>query len=261
MKKVILMQVKKELTHDRAWRSWNEVRNDFNLEDYDTVYQTDIDDNVTAEGVFIKFNTERPSDYTGRSASVSDVIYFPDNGKAYYVSDVGMEDISCIMDSFLNKQVASREEQKAEAIERLKYLGVLPTVIESFSNGKILASEYNLGLLYEVDQPMKDKIKQLERNGDMVFHVVKGTYSVCDEEMVMTSYLILDNDKEEWKWNHNEIEDGIVFTYTVNETAPEFSEYGNIIVAPLNGGLTRSGKYYDYLVHNGRFKGNHPDFG
>lgn len=80
-----------------CFRSWDEAGDDFNIYDYITVYCGEIEDNgdkditETLENLFVKFNINRPSDYYGRSMSISDVVAVKnmDNWLYYYCSNFG----------------------------------------------------------------------------------------------------------------------------------------------------------------------------
>ncbi|MCI7350921.1 MAG: YodL domain-containing protein, partial [Ruminococcus sp.] len=86
-----------ERYHDIRFTSYDQLEKMGQLPDrfnYEMVYSgrlDDIDDNNKLEGIFIKFNIDRPKDFTGHSLSTSDVIVIEDEkGKsAYFVDDNG----------------------------------------------------------------------------------------------------------------------------------------------------------------------------
>lgn len=63
--------------------------NGFSLDDYEKVYEGDED--ITLDGIFEKFNIDRPADFKGHSLSVSDIIIA--DGKYYYVDSMGFTKI------------------------------------------------------------------------------------------------------------------------------------------------------------------------
>ena len=82
---------------------------------YEKVYSGNLDDieyNDKLEGIFVKFNNNRPEDFKGRSLSVSDVVVIEDeNGKsAHFVDDVGFKDITDIF---------FEHERKEQSVEQL----------------------------------------------------------------------------------------------------------------------------------------------
>ena len=59
--------------------------------DYDLIYTAPLTDKDTLDGIFERFNIQRPADFTGHSLSVSDVVVINDGEsvKAYYVDSIG----------------------------------------------------------------------------------------------------------------------------------------------------------------------------
>ena len=59
--------------------------------DYDLIYAAPLTDKDTLDGIFERFNIQRPADFTGHSLSVSDVVVINDGEsvKAYYVDSIG----------------------------------------------------------------------------------------------------------------------------------------------------------------------------
>jgi hypothetical protein len=65
------------------WCSW--VKDKFDLNDYEVVYEGEIDGNSTyecLEQLFYIFNQEHPEDFKGHSLSVSDIVEL-DGGNFY----------------------------------------------------------------------------------------------------------------------------------------------------------------------------------
>lgn len=80
---------------------------------YEKVYSGRLDDieyNDKLEGIFVKFNMNRPDDFDGHSLSVSDVVVIEDeNGKkAHYVDDIGFKDIT---DIFLERAQDTQQKE------------------------------------------------------------------------------------------------------------------------------------------------------
>ena len=81
--------------------------------DYEKVYSGRLDDieyNDKLEGIFVKFNMNRPDDFEGHSLSVSDIVVIEDeNGKkAHYVDDIGFKDIT---DIFLERAQDTQQKE------------------------------------------------------------------------------------------------------------------------------------------------------
>lgn len=136
--------------------------------------------------------------------------------------------------------VDMRNAMKAEAV---KYMGILKLdkrCIQAFKAKKqsVWMSSGTLGGLYEADDKLKNMIKDVETEHDIiVFHVV--------ENMVMGmhcySMLCVCKYPEEYEMNEEDLKDGYAFSYVLNVDAPDCSEFGTICVKPTFGGLRRIG--------------------
>ena len=77
---------------------------DISYENYDAVYSgtfSGSDDNPTKtlDDLYMKFNTDRPQDFTGHSLSVSDIVALRQNGvvSCHYVDSVGFADVPAFL--------------------------------------------------------------------------------------------------------------------------------------------------------------------
>lgn len=94
-----------------SFRGWKNTKSKFNITDYKRVYSGELvdmirfngkdtpcntNDNEVLEDLYLKFNINRPSDFTGHSLSVSDIVEIvrKDETKYYYCDDFGWTDIS-----------------------------------------------------------------------------------------------------------------------------------------------------------------------
>lgn len=75
---------------------------------YDRVYTAPLEPGLTLEGIFRRFNIERPEDFTGHSLSVSDVVVLRRNGKdtAHYVDSFGFADVPEFVEQLNHLQTA-----------------------------------------------------------------------------------------------------------------------------------------------------------
>ena len=64
-------------------------------ENYDAVYSGQLSGTETLDDLYMKFNMERPQDFTGHSLSVSDIVAIRQNGvvSCHYVDSVGFADV------------------------------------------------------------------------------------------------------------------------------------------------------------------------
>lgn len=72
----------------------------FTLNDYEVVYEDSLPTSfkemnifIVLDALFTKFNIAKPSDFTGHSMSVSDLIAL-DNGEIYYVDSIGFQPVT-----------------------------------------------------------------------------------------------------------------------------------------------------------------------
>lgn len=136
--------------------------------------------------------------------------------------------------------VDMRNTMKAEAV---KYMGILKLdkrCIQAFKAKKqsVWMSSGPFGGLYEADEKLKNMIKDVETEHDIiVYHVVENmVYGMrCYSMLCVCKY------PEEYEMNEEDLKDGYAFSYVLNVDAPDCSEFGTICVKPTFGGLRRIG--------------------
>lgn len=134
--------------------------------------------------------------------------------------------------------VDMRNTMKAEAVKCMGILNLDKRCIKAFEKGNVWMSSGSLGGLYEADDKLKNMIKDVETEHDIIiYHVV--------ENMVMNmhcySMLCVCKYPEEYEMNEEDLKDGYAFSYVLNVDAPDCSEFGTICVKPTFGGLRRIG--------------------
>lgn len=90
-------------------------------EDYKNVYRGDLQEGMTLEGLYEKFNLYRPEDFQGHSLSVGDVVLMSQSGQkqAFFVDTIGFKEIPGF-DKGVEKSLAAKsmgnifKEQKTE---------------------------------------------------------------------------------------------------------------------------------------------------
>lgn len=135
----------------------------------------------------------------------------------------------------------SIEEKKAEAIERMKALGIFPQTIKQFKDESYISiSEPPLGAFYWAEGEDLERIRQFEAENDALVYVVIRSYTTIGK---LDSYLFVSDYAEEWevdRKNIREVGDGLL-AYVYNHDAPECSEMGYIGIAPTDAaGLRRT---------------------
>ena len=84
----------------------------------DSVYTAPLDQNTSLDEIYHRFNMEHPTDYTGRSLSLGDIVVFRQDGKqtAYYVDSVGYREVP----EFFKEQGQPLTPDKLETGETVK---------------------------------------------------------------------------------------------------------------------------------------------
>lgn len=129
-----------------------------------------------------------------------------------------------------------KELQKEEAIKRMKNLGIMPRIIEEFRRSNKLNKSEICGILYWLSDEEKKIVEDFEsKQNALVYHVIKTN----TRDGIMDACLYVSAYPEEWEYDREDIEEGIINAYVYNEDTPIFSEIGSIGVMPANGGLVR----------------------
>ena len=134
----------------------------------------------------------------------------------------------------------TNKEQKAEAIIRMKILGISNEIIRQFEkDGTVYASEQPFGKLYPIHLDDKIHIKQFEEDFSALVYVVVRTATTIG---YLDSYLYVSKHRHEWEKDRLDLkspENGL-FAYVYNHDEPDFSEIGSIgILKMLHSGLIR----------------------
>lgn len=99
-----------------------------------------------------------------------------------------------IMIDKINDRMNKRDLMKAEALRRLEYMKVNPRIIEEFSKGTVLYSEY--GILRRLLCDLQDKIEELEHEYDvLVYHVLLRFRA---DFIFAYELLVVSNNPENW---------------------------------------------------------------
>lgn len=130
-----------------------------------------------------------------------------------------------------------RTKQKAQAVERMKKLGIMEQPVKEFEDeGKLNLSE-NGGLLYYLNEDEQKMVDDFEKeNNGLVYHVIKSRTTIG----LMYALLYVSEYLEEWKMDMEDLEEGQALAYVVNMDMPDCSEFGTIGIKPSVGGLIRT---------------------
>lgn len=121
----------------------------------------------------------------------------------------------------------SIEDKKAEAIRRMKKMGVFSETIKQFEkDGYISRSEPPFGAFYWVEGEELARIHEFEKERNALVYMVIDSYFRDIGHMI--SYLYVEDEMDEWTFFDSDAENGILFTYTINVDDPDESEFGSI---------------------------------
>lgn len=138
----------------------------------------------------------------------------------------------------------SKEIKKAEAINRMKELGLFAPCIKAFKNRDEVQLSEPTGGLYEFssNKELTAKVQEFERkNNALVYHVIHTPMRLDGEAMDMYNFLYVSDYQDEWEMDQNDIKEGYALVYVWNKTIDYFSEFGSIAVKEKFGGLVRIG--------------------
>jgi len=134
---------------------------------------------------------------------------------------------------------ATIEEKRAEAVRRMKRMGIYAETIRQFEQQRLVSvSEPPMGAFYWVDEETAEHIRYFEESHDALVYMVIRSYH--GDMGTMDSFLYVSDWPEEWEYDNNDIQDGFVVAFVYNRDCPELSEIGSIgIRGTPAGGLVR----------------------
>lgn len=131
-----------------------------------------------------------------------------------------------------------KEEIMQECLTRMKMLGLDKSCICAFKNGKVWESE-GIGALYEVNEQEQAIIDEFEKQHEnyKVYHSIHNIFEFGE----VYSLFYVSTNKEEWKEDKEDIENGYALVYCKNVDDDFCSEFGSIAFKSNIGGLIRIG--------------------
>lgn len=120
----------------------------------------------------------------------------------------------------------SIEEKKAEAVARMKELGIHAETVKQFeSEGLVSISEPPFGAFFWAEGEDLERIKQFENQHGVLVYMVIRTYSNFGK---MDDFLYVSDYREEWAMDRDDLTDKRQIAYTYNHDMPDCSEFGSI---------------------------------
>lgn len=131
----------------------------------------------------------------------------------------------------------NRQEQKQEAIERMKMLKMCENPIREFElEDKLNQSEHG-GILYWLDEKQEQYVKDFEKKHNAVVYHIIHNYTDIGE---MLAFLYVSDSPEEWEYDRDDLKDGYACAYVMNLDDEWCSEFGSIGIKPQFGGVVRT---------------------
>ena len=136
----------------------------------------------------------------------------------------------------MSKNISFREEQKIEAVKRMKKLSLHPNVINEFiTEDKINKSEI-CGILYWLNDEEEKFVKAFEKEHNaVVYHIIKSYTNIG----AFLTVLYVSQYRDEWEEDYNLIDENIQVCYVKNLSDDLCSEFGYISLRCQIGGLVR----------------------
>lgn len=131
----------------------------------------------------------------------------------------------------------NRQEQKIEAIARMKMLKLHGNPIREFEQDDVLNQSEHGGILYWLDEKQKELVKKFEEKHQAVVYHVIHNYTDIGE---MLALLYVSNEKSEWEYDRDDLKGGYPCAYVINLDDDWCSEFGSIGIKPQFGGLVRT---------------------
>lgn len=119
-----------------------------------------------------------------------------------------------------------REKKEAEAIDRMKLMGIYPETIKQFEKEKLVSrSEPPFGAFYWVEGKELEELQEWEKAHNALVYLKIRSYTSIG---TMDAYLYVSDHKSEWEIDREELKENVQLAYVVNRDAPECSEFGSI---------------------------------
>jgi hypothetical protein len=132
----------------------------------------------------------------------------------------------------------SREIKKAEAIKRMKAMGIISDAIKQFAEEDvIMVSEPPLGGLFWLNDEEKKMVQDFEQKYNALVYLVVRSYTNIGK---MDNIFYVSDYQSEWFMDHTDIDEGYACVYVVNYDMLDCSEFGEIQWKSIGGGVLRT---------------------
>lgn len=118
------------------------------------------------------------------------------------------------------------ERKKAEAIRRMKKMGIFPQTIESFEkDGYVSISEPPVGAFYWAEGEDLERIKEFEKEYNALVYLVVRSFTNFGK---MDSFFYVSDYEDEWSSDDEGLDNKEQLAYVYNHDMPDCSEFGYV---------------------------------
>lgn len=131
----------------------------------------------------------------------------------------------------------SREEKKAQAIHRMKCMGIIKDAIKQFEKEDIvMVCEPPIGGLYWLNAEEKKMVQEFEEEYNALVYLVVRSFTNIGQ---MDNIFYVSDYPEEWYADRDDIAENLACVYVKNYDMPDCSEFGTIAWKGVGGGILR----------------------
>ena len=135
-------------------------------------------------------------------------------------------------------RLSAREEAKAEAIFRMKQIGLVDTILNDFAeNGNVQVYEPPYGCGYDLESDVLKSVRKFESNHDtLVWGVVRSFRNYGYGDVTIDAFLYVSKNKEYWDEERENLFNMTPTVYTVEKEHPERIDIGCMGIYMSEGG-------------------------
>ena len=133
----------------------------------------------------------------------------------------------------------TREDKKAEAIERMKLLDIFAETRKQFERDDYVSiSEPPVGAFFWAEGEDLQRIREFEENRNVLVYLVIRSYTTFGK---MDCYLYVSDHRDEWEQDLEDLKNREPLCYVYNHDMPDCSEFGCVgIEKTCAAGLCRT---------------------
>ena len=133
----------------------------------------------------------------------------------------------------------TREDKKAEAIERMKLLDIFAETRKQFERDDYVSiSEPPVGAFFWAEGEDLQRIREFEENRNVLVYLVIRSYTTFGK---MDCYLYVSDHRDEWEQDREDLKNREPLCYVYNHDRPDCSEFGCVgIEKTCAAGLCRT---------------------